>query len=87
MQIFWHQGGLQIQPESEADRAALVCFASCMRTNDSMPPGMTSMSSGESKLGDEILMEFARSTKKVLPRSLAGKARNKQSVVVIQRGH
>ena len=82
MRIFWHQGGLHLEPESEQERDALVILVANAKFGKS--PG-TVIPSGSSELGGDQFLDAITGNHKAGPRSLPSKANNQQHVVTIDK--
>ena len=82
MRVFWHQGGLHIEPESDQERKALVMLVDNAKFGK--PPGIT-VPGGSSELGSDQLFEAVIGDHQAGPRSLPGQRNNKQLVVSINK--
>jgi len=83
MRVFWHEGGLHIHPESEHEGRMLVDIVDHMKFEK--PPEMqVSNSSGSSSSCQELASSLIGSHE-VVPPSFTGEAKNKQSVIRINK--
>ncbi len=82
MRVFWHQGGLHIEPESDQERKALVTLVDNAKFGK--PPG-TSIPGGVSELGSDQLFEAVVGDHQARPRSLSSNPKHKQFIVPINK--
>lgn len=82
MLVFWHQGVLQIEPESEIERRALVALVENAKFG--RPQG-TLVPAGSSELGSDELFKALVGDHQARPRSFASKAEHHQPVVRIDK--
>lgn len=82
MRIFWHQGGLHIEPEGDQERVALATLVD--NVSFGMPQG-TIIPSGASELGGDQLFEAVAGNHEAGPRSFASKGHHKQHVISINK--
>jgi hypothetical protein len=54
MKVFWHQGGLHIEPESDRERSALVTLTENMKLYEP-PRTIQRANSGSGQLGSDLL--------------------------------
>lgn len=77
MLVYWHQGALRIEPESELERKALVTL--CENAKFGRPQGKL-IPAGASKLGSDELFEALVGDHQAGPRRFSGKTENNQPV-------
>ncbi len=81
MRIFWHQGGLHIEPEGDKERVALAALTENITFGR---PAGTVIPAGESELGSEHLFERLIGDHQNSPGGLPGKPNDKKHVISIQ---
>ena len=82
MRVFWQQGGLHLEPESEQERKALATLVDNAKFGK--PPG-TVIPSGSSELGGDRFFDAVVGGHQAGPRSLPSKSDYKQHVVSIDK--
>jgi hypothetical protein len=84
MKVFWHQGGLQIQPESEKETKLIADLLACIQFEEpETSPRKTASGVSGSSLSCEELFDSIVSNRQVLPGGLPLKPRDKQAVIPI----
>ena len=85
MRIFWHQGGLHIEPEGERERAALVEIVENVRFGK--PPEMRQrIPGGCSELGGEEFFEAVVGNHEASPSGNASECSDEKHIVGINVG-
>ena len=80
MRVFWHQGGLFIEPEGDQERQALTALVS--NVTFGKPQGRVILS-GSSELGSDQLFESLVGDHQPVPCSLTSESQHKKHVVSI----
>lgn len=84
MRIFWHEGGLHVQPENENEGQALVALVNNLKFGK--PPGMLNcIPGGEAESGSDKLLELLMGDHEPRPRGLSGETHHEQRVVAINK--
>ena len=84
MRIFWHQGGLHIEPQSDDEPQALVGLLESVGTE---PKPEMRTGSGSSELGSDGLLDAVVCDHEITPRRFARKSCDKDTVVAINVRH
>ena len=81
MRVFWNNGGLFIEPESDQERAALVTLAENVRVEEP-PRTIQRVNSGSGELGSDLLKALGCHDVGIRP--LTGHLNDKDSVVGVK---
>jgi hypothetical protein len=85
MRIFWHQGGLHIEPEGENERNLLVEIVRNLKVGK--PPEMQRrISGGCSESGSEDLFEALAGDHKAIPSSFTSQSHDKKHIAGVDVG-
>jgi hypothetical protein len=82
MLVFWHQGGLHIEPEGEQERRALVALVDNAKFGK---PSGTLIPSGSSESGCDELLKALVGDHQAGPRRLSGKPEDNQPVLSVNK--
>jgi hypothetical protein len=82
MLVFWHQGGLRIEPEGEQEKRALVALVENAKFGK---PAGTLIPSGSSESGSDELSDTVVGNHQLGPRSLSVKPKHHQPVISIDK--
>ena len=84
MRVFWHNGALQLLPETQREGQLLAELSENVKFEK--PPEMQNRTpDGESESGSETLFEAIITNHQARPRSLAGQRNHKQHIVGINK--
>ena len=84
MRIFWLNGGLQLMPENERERIVLSELVPNIKLGE--PPEIQAhIPGGQCDLGSDGLFESIIGNQQARPRSFAGKSRDKQPIICINK--
>lgn len=84
MRIFWHQSGLHLAPESEADQCLLVRLSeTTFRWGHSDRHKSSGPGESTTNLGGQELFDLVARDQKISPGSLAGEPDNKKAIIGI----
>jgi hypothetical protein len=78
MRVFWHQGGLHIQPQTDDETQALIRLLDMAGTE---PEPEAQTGSGSSELGSDGLLDD-----EIAPRRFTRKPSNEDAVIIIDVG-
>jgi hypothetical protein len=82
MLVFWHQGGLHIEPEGEQERRALVALVENAKFGKQAG---TPIPGGSSESGGDELFDAVVGDHQFGPRSLSGKPNHNEPVVIVEK--
>jgi hypothetical protein len=84
MRVFWHNGGLMIEPENKREEELLIELAGNLSFGK--PSGMQNrIPSGDTPSGSEGLFERIGTDHETRPRGLTSKSNDKKHIVAIDK--
>ncbi len=82
MRIYWHQGGLRVEPENTSETTLLNNLVKCVKVGE--PPELVTSGSGEcSDLAYEFGLHAFMGAQKPTPCGFPGEPSHQQSVICI----